>query len=90
MKKKILGALIVTVVLFSGCSNKATVDDANKAKGDGGVKAVSTEVKPIKSGTEPQLSAKQKEQINSNVSSTVKNIDDTLKSLDTPDDINVD
>lgn len=88
MKKKILGALIVTVVLFSGCSNKAAVTDSNKV--NDGAKAISAEVKPIKAGTEPQLSAKQKEQINSNVNSTVKNIDDTLKSLDTPDDINVD
>lgn len=88
MKKKILGALIVTVVLFSGCSNKAADNDSNKDKD--GVKAVSTEVKPIKPGAEPQLSEKQKEQINSNINSTVKNIDDTLKSLDTPDDINVD
>ena len=88
MKKKILGALIVTVVVFSGCSNKAAVNDSNK--GNGGVKSVSTEIKPIKPGTVPQLSAKQKEQINSKVNSTVQNIDDTLKSLDTPNDINVD
>lgn len=88
MKKKILGALIVTVVLFSGCSNKAAVNDANKD--DGGTKAVITEVKPIKPGTVPQLSAKQKEQINTKVNSTVQNIDDALKSLDTPEDINID
>lgn len=87
MKKKILGALIVTLVVFSGCSNKAAVNDSNKDNSGG--KSVSTDVKPIKPGTVPQLSAKEKEQINSNVNSTVQNIDDALKSLDTPNDVKV-
>lgn len=119
MKKKILGILITSIVVFSGCSNKTTVNDVNKDKGNDAVKKVSTEVKPnsnevktgdsasdvnggtsatqldntdvkpIKSGTTPQLSSKQKAQINSNVNSTIKNIDDVLKSIETPNDVKV-
>lgn len=119
MKKKILGILITSIVVFSGCSNKATVNDvkkdnsndevkkvstevklgsteikpgesANEVKGVTGVpQTVNTDVKPIKSGTTPQLSSKQKAQINSNVNSTIKNIDDVLKSIETPNDVKV-
>lgn len=119
MKKKILGILITSIVVFSGCSNKATVNDVNKDKGNDEVKKVSTEVKPnsnevkpgdsasepkggtsvtepannevkpINPGTTPQLSSKQKAQINSNVNSTIKNIDDVLKSIETPNDVKV-
>lgn len=119
MKKKILGLFIISIVVFSGCSNKATVNDANKDKGNAEVKKVSTEakqvntevkpgdsasevkagtsdtkpvnteVKPIKAGTIPQLSSKQKEKINSNVNSTIKSIDDALKSIETPSDVKV-
>lgn len=119
MKKKILGILITSIVVFSGCSNKAAVNDVNKDKGNDEVKKVSTEVKPnsnevktgdsasepkggtsatqpanndvkpIKPGTTPQLSSKQKAQINSNVNATIKNIDDVLKSIETPNDVKV-
>jgi PBP1b-binding outer membrane lipoprotein LpoB len=113
MKKQILGILIATVLIFSGCSSKgsaSTASDANKNNTNNQTEAsvssadttklptasptssagVNTDFEPIKAGTVPPLSVEQKKQIDTKLSSAVKNIDNALKSLQDPSDINLD
>jgi uncharacterized protein YcfL len=43
---------------------------------------INTNLKPIEPNTTPQLSSKQKSQVNSKINTTLKSIDETLKALE--------
>lgn len=102
-KRLIFSALISSALMFSGCSNKAansaasnntknnttssTAASANQTENNS---AAAGNLKPIKPNTVPQLSTEQKKKIDSKMNSALKNLDNTLKSIQDPSDINLD
>lgn len=105
-KRLIFCAFITSALIFSGCSSKAanttknsinssTAAFANQAENNSSASAAAStsatgNLKPIKPNTVPQLSTDQKKKIDSKMNSTLKNIDNTLKSIQDPSDINLD
>ncbi|GLC29417.1 hypothetical protein [Clostridium omnivorum] len=103
VKRLIFSALISSALVFSGCSSKAANSAAsnntkNSTTSSTSASAKQTEnnssttenLKPIKPNTVPQLSTEQKKKIDSNMNSALKNLDNTLKSIQDPSDINLD
>lgn len=80
MNKLILGLLIMSTIFLCGCSS--TIGNVNE---NGSKSSVSIKQQPV-----PELSTQQKNQIKSKITPALNNIDDALKSLQEPSDINVD
>lgn len=94
MKKKILAVLIVSILVLSGCAGKkggANNPASTSPAGSGTALAqqagAQTDFKPISPGTVPQLSAKQKSEVNTKLNTALDNIDKALKSIQDPKDI---
>lgn len=103
VKRLIFSALISSALIFSGCSSKAANGAAsnntkNSTTSSTAASANQTEnnstatgnLKPIKPNTVPQLSTEQKKKIDTKMNSTLKSLDNTLKSIQDPSDINLD
>ena len=94
MRRKIIAALIVSILVLSGCAGKKgnTGNSASgNLQGSGTVSTqqtgIQTDFKPIDPNTVPQLSAKQKSQVNTKLNTALDNIDKALKSIQDPKDI---
>lgn len=75
-------------------TNSSTAASANQTENNSSASAASTaatgNLKPIKPNTVPQLSTEQKKKIDSKMNSALKSLDNTLKSIQDPSDINLD
>lgn len=101
MKRKLAAILLISTVIFSGCSSKglagsnSTVSGQTVAPGDNASVSseqrvqVETKFNPIKPGTVPQLSGTQKAQVDVKLNSTLKDVDSTLKSIQDAQDIDL-
>lgn len=69
-------------------SNSAATANSNTSSNTQA--AVKTNFEPIKPNTVPQLSTEKKKQIDSKMNSALKNLNNALKSLQDPSDINYD
>lgn len=80
MNKLLLGLLIISTIFLYGCSSKVSNNVENNIRS-----SINSNQKPI-----PKLSIQQKNQIKSKITPALNDIDDALKSLQDPSDINVD
>lgn len=84
MKNKLITAVLLSALLFTGCSGSSSKNTAAASSNNSSSKQrveVKTDFPPVKPNTVPALSSDQKSQINSKLDSTLKDIDNTLKSL---------
>lgn len=105
MKRLISVVLLIAIFMFAGCTKKSTDTESIGGVKDSAVTADKTSgaansntpaaqsqsgSSTLKPGTMPQLSDKQKRDVNSEINSALNNLDNTLKSLQDPQDINLD
>jgi PBP1b-binding outer membrane lipoprotein LpoB len=103
IKKLSFSILIASTIILSGCSSKAASSKSaesnknntntaavNTNTSSNSQASVKTDFEPIKPNTVPQLSTEKKKQIDSKMNSALKNLDNTLKSIQDPSDINLD
>lgn len=91
MKHRLAAILLVSTILLFGCSNKGITSSNTSGNGNSGTQsAVSTEnkvdnnsagTKKLQPGTVPQLTGVQKAQVNVKLGSTINKLDESLKSI---------
>ncbi|MDP4089612.1 MAG: hypothetical protein Q8930_10140 [Bacillota bacterium] len=81
MKKMIIAAVLLSALIFTGCSGQGAKSTASTTSSSKQRVEVKTDFQPVKPNTVPALSEQQKSQVDSKLDSTLKDIDGTLKSL---------
>ena len=93
MKNKIISILILSTLILSGCSGKVAVSNSTSSNATAASSTERVEVKTnfqeLKPGTAPQLSAKQKTEVNTKIISTVNDLSKTLESIQDAQDIDL-
>jgi PBP1b-binding outer membrane lipoprotein LpoB len=93
MKKKIISILMLSALILSGCSGKEAVSNSTSSNTTAASSTERVEVKTnfqeLKPGTAPQLSAKQKTEVNAKITSTVNDLNKILESIQDAQDIDL-
>lgn len=100
MKNKVVSILVISALLLSGCSSKnALLNSPNKnspasseiqtSSKESERAEVKTNFEAVKPGTLPQLSEKQKSEVDSKIKPTVNDLKNTLKSIQDAQDIDL-
>lgn len=101
MKNKLLSIIVISTLVLSGCAGKSnnTNNSNSAAPGNKTVSSsqnssaerveVKTDFKEIKPGTTPQLSDKQKAEVNAKIGTTISDLNKVLNSIQDAQDIDL-